>query len=70
MQPGNSGYTILYYSLFVQPQAWLPVRLIQDRIEREVVKNLQAVCAHSERLFSSGSSSGGSMSTMSTQQTM
>lgn len=49
MQPGNPGSTILYYSLYVQPQAWLPVKLIQNRIEREVVKNLAAVAIYSEQ---------------------
>lgn len=49
MQPGNPGSTILYYSLYVQPQAWLPVKLIQNRIEREVVKNLAAVAVYSEQ---------------------
>ena len=37
----------LAYALYVRPQAWLPVRLIQSRIESEVVANLQrraAVC--------------------------
>jgi hypothetical protein len=38
------------YSLYVQPQAWLPVGLIQKRIRREVVTNLQAVRAYSETL--------------------
>lgn len=48
----------LIYSLYVRPQAWLPVQLIQDRISREVVSNLRAVARHSEashqRLVGSG----------------
>lgn len=38
----------LSYSLFVQPHVWLPVGLIQDRIEREIVANLVAVRDHVE----------------------
>ncbi|EFJ40109.1 hypothetical protein VOLCADRAFT_100126 [Volvox carteri f. nagariensis] len=33
--------TLLSYALFVKPQAWLPVALIQGRIENEVVRNLE-----------------------------
>ena len=40
----------LAYALYVRPQAWLPVRLIQSRIESEVVANLQAVQQYAERM--------------------
>ena len=50
MQPGTDGSTLLCYSLYVQPMSWLPVRLIQSRIQKEVSSNLQAVRAHSEKL--------------------
>lgn len=30
-------------AVWLQPQAWLPVSLVQGRIEREITKNLQAV---------------------------
>jgi hypothetical protein len=42
--------TLLSYALYVQPKAWLPVGLIQDRIEKEVVRNLGAVKRHAEQL--------------------
>ena len=52
MQPGQEGpgSTQLCYSLYVQPQQWLPVRLIQSRIQQEVISNLQAVRSHSEKI--------------------
>ncbi len=46
--------TLLCYSAFVQPKPWLPVRLIQGRIEKEVKRNLEAVCARAEMLHSKG----------------
>jgi hypothetical protein len=49
-QQFNEQGTLLCYSLYVQPQAWLPVALIQNRIEKEVAKNLEAVRAHAEYL--------------------
>jgi hypothetical protein len=60
MQPGpadasgkksNSDTTLLCYSLYVQPQAWLPVALIQNRIEKEVTNNLKAVRKYAEQLY-------------------
>ena len=61
MQQGSDGThsTLLCYSLYVQPQSWLPVRLIQSRIQNEVVSNLQAVRTHSEKLHQQGSASEG-----------
>lgn len=52
IQPGLQGPASawLVYALYVRPQPWLPVGLIQDRIAREVVANLQAVQRHTERL--------------------
>ena len=47
---GSSSAARLAYALYVRPQAWLPVRLIQSRIEGEVVANLRAVQQHAERL--------------------
>ncbi|KAJ9509341.1 dehydrase and lipid transport-domain-containing protein [Haematococcus lacustris] len=46
--------TLLCYSLYVQPQTWLPVGLIQSRIEKEVFKNLDAVRVHAERVSMQG----------------
>lgn len=40
---GAGGGTLLNYVLYVMPQAWLPVGIIQDRIEKEVLRNLEAV---------------------------
>ena len=56
MQQGTGGgdTTRLVYSLFVQPQAWLPVGLIQNRISREVVTNLQAVRDYAQALYRDG----------------
>lgn len=59
MQPGTDGSgkksnpetTLLCYSLYVQPQAWLPVALIQNRIEKEVTNNLKAVRKYAEQLY-------------------
>lgn len=36
----------LSYSVFVRPQRWLPVQLVQPRIEQEIRANLLAVCRH------------------------
>jgi len=55
MQPGTEGAdrsTLLCYSLYVQPQPWLPVSIIQNRIEKEVARNLAAVRKHAEQLHS------------------
>lgn len=41
--------TRLSYALFVRPQKWLPVALIQSRIQSEVAANLAAVQAYAER---------------------
>jgi len=40
----------LAYSVFVQPQAFLPVGLIQGRISRDVATNLKSVRAHAEEV--------------------
>jgi hypothetical protein len=52
IQPGLLGpeSSWLVYTLFVRPQAWLPVGLIQNRISREVVSNLRAVQRYTEQL--------------------
>jgi len=47
---GSEEYTLLCYSLYVQPQKWLPVSVLQGRIEKEVRKNLEAVRVHTEML--------------------
>lgn len=48
---GSAGPgTMLCYALYVQPQAWLPVGIIQNRIEAEVLRNLDAVRKHAEGL--------------------
>ncbi|GAX73787.1 hypothetical protein CEUSTIGMA_g1238.t1 [Chlamydomonas eustigma] len=52
MQPEGPRTTRLSYSLYVQPMSWLPVRLIQNRIQQEVITNLSAIKNHSEKLFS------------------
>ena len=51
MQPEAAGGTgtWLSYALHVKPPPWMPVRLIQGRIESEIAGNLQAVKAHSEQ---------------------
>lgn len=48
--PENVQGTLLCYSLYVQPRPWLPVGLIQGRIEREIVRNLEALKRHAERV--------------------
>ncbi|PNW87072.1 hypothetical protein CHLRE_02g107750v5 [Chlamydomonas reinhardtii] len=48
MQQTGEATTLLSYALFVKPQAWLPVALIQGRIENEVVRNLEAVGKYAE----------------------
>jgi ribosome-associated toxin RatA of RatAB toxin-antitoxin module len=40
----------LSYAVFVQPQAFLPVGLIQGRISRDVATNLKSVRAHAEEV--------------------
>ncbi len=49
MQERPAEGTLLSYSLHVRPQPWLPVALIQSRIEGEVKMNLSAVRDFSER---------------------
>lgn len=49
---------LLCYSLYVMPQAWLPVGLIQSRIEKEVMNNLEAIRRHAEKLHKSGQGRG------------
>lgn len=50
IQPGlEPGTSWLIYSLYVRPQSWLPVALIQHRIRKEIVANLKAVQQHSEQ---------------------
>lgn len=41
--------TRLSYSLFVRPKPWLPVGLLEGRIEREVRGNLSAVAKYAEQ---------------------
>jgi hypothetical protein len=43
--------TRLSYALYVRPQPWLPVHLVQGRIRAEVAANLDAVRAHTERVW-------------------
>ena len=50
---GAGSVAQLAYALYVRPQGWLPVRLIQSRIEGEVIANLRAVQQHAERLHQS-----------------
>ncbi|KAL6768845.1 PCD1 [Auxenochlorella protothecoides x Auxenochlorella symbiontica] len=46
MQARDTSRAHLSYSLFVRPQRWLPVQLVQPRIEQEIRANLLAVCRH------------------------
>lgn len=50
MMPAGDMRSILCYSLYVMPQAWLPVNFIQGRIEQEVKQNLAAVRKYAESL--------------------
>ncbi|KAK9902244.1 hypothetical protein WJX75_009271 [Coccomyxa subellipsoidea] len=50
--PRGGDSSRLSYALFVRPQIWLPVRLVQGRIESEIKNNLAAVRSHTERLYS------------------
>lgn len=56
MQKVAPASTRLSYSLHVQPQPWLPVRLIQNRITGEIRVNLNAVRLHSEQLYKQAAS--------------
>ena len=47
---GDSSSMRLSYALYVMPRPWLPVALIQGRIEGEVASNLQAVQRHAEQM--------------------
>ncbi|GFR46044.1 hypothetical protein Agub_g7513 [Astrephomene gubernaculifera] len=51
MQPTGERTTLLSYALYVKPQSWLPVALIQGRIENEVVRNLEAVSRYAESQY-------------------
>lgn len=44
----NRNVTQLSYSVFIRPQLWLPVGLIQGRISTEAKNNLKAVKHHAE----------------------
>ncbi|CAL5228575.1 g11732 [Coccomyxa viridis] len=46
--PQGEHSSRLSYSLFVRPQIWLPVRLVQGRIENEIKANLSAVRLYAE----------------------
>lgn len=49
---GGAGTCRLSYSVVVSPMAWLPVALIQNRIERDIANNLRAVSNHAEKTWS------------------
>jgi hypothetical protein len=51
MQQTSPTTTRLSYALHVQPQAWMPVRMVQGRIVGEVKVNLTAVRQHSEQAY-------------------
>ena len=54
MQQGpTQRTTYLSYAVFVRPQRWLPVRLIQHRIQGKIEANLCAVQQHTESLWRS-----------------
>lgn len=42
--------TRLSYALFVRPQQWMPIAMIQSRIEGEVVNNLTAVRNYAQQM--------------------
>ena len=48
MQAAGEGLCRLSYSLFVRPQPWLLVGLIEARIAAEIGNNLRAVKAYVE----------------------
>ncbi|KAG2493232.1 hypothetical protein HYH03_008648 [Edaphochlamys debaryana] len=58
MQQLSERLTLLSYALYVKPQAWLPVALIQGRIENEVVRNLEAVSRYAESRFQAQQAAG------------
>eukprot|EP01023_Acetabularia_acetabulum_P007410 TRINITY_DN13203_c0_g1_i1.p2 TRINITY_DN13203_c0_g1~~TRINITY_DN13203_c0_g1_i1.p2 ORF type:complete len:220 (-),score=32.69 TRINITY_DN13203_c0_g1_i1:313-972(-) len=43
MEERNSTTCELQYFVYVMPKSWLPVRLIQGRIQKEIATNLKAV---------------------------
>ncbi|GIL68712.1 hypothetical protein Vafri_21963 [Volvox africanus] len=49
-QIGDSS-TLLSYAVYVKPQAWLPVALVQSRIANEVVRNLEALRQYAETQY-------------------
>lgn len=55
----SGAATLLQYTLYVKPREWLPVGLIQDRIEREVLRNLEAVRQYSQQLTTHSRAVGG-----------
>ncbi|KAL4425111.1 hypothetical protein ABPG77_008216 [Micractinium sp. CCAP 211/92] len=57
IQPAGDATCRLSYSLFVRPQPWLLVGLIEGRIQGEICANLAAVKAHVER--QAGGQTGG-----------
>jgi hypothetical protein len=56
MQRGAHGedWTLLSYAVYVLPQKWLPVGIVQGRISSDIGKNLAAVRAHAEKLHGRG----------------
>lgn len=51
IQTAGPQQALLCYALYVQPQKWLPVKLIQGRITNQVVANLSCVQSHAESIM-------------------
>jgi hypothetical protein len=51
---GGAETTLLQYAVFVRPMPWLPVALIQGRIEKEIKANLEAVRSYAEVVHTRG----------------
>jgi hypothetical protein len=50
----GSDWTLLSYAVYVLPQKWLPVGIVQGRIAEDITKNLDAVRRHAEQLHADG----------------
>lgn len=54
VQGAGYGASRLSYTLFVRPQPWLLVGLIEQRVQDEIAANLAAVKAHVEAQMAAG----------------
>lgn len=48
---GQKFQTTLAYSVDVQPKLWLPVRLVEGRLCKEIKTNLSCICEAAKKMI-------------------